>query len=495
MTDMTEDTPPRRTKIVATLGPACSSPELVRSLIQAGVDFFRINASHGDHATHGEWIARVRAESANLDLPVGILYDLQGPKIRIGRFDGPPRTVRRGDEIVIAVDRAPAEGEFPCDHELLDDDVRVGDPLLIDDGKVSFEVVQVRPGTVRCRALDDGTVASRKGINLPKSAVSTPALTNRDRRDVEFAVRAEVDAIALSFVRRADDITELQTLIAAHGASIPVVAKIEKPQALENLEAILDATWGVMVARGDLGVELSPEQVPIAQKRIIEEARRRCRPVITATQMLESMTQFPRPTRAEASDVANAVLDGTDAVMLSGETASGRYPVESVRMMARIIRVTQVLHEGPPTARRRERGIDTVPEAVADASCQVAYHLSAHAIVAFSQTGKSALLTARRRPSTPLIAYSPDPKVRNRLCLVWGVQPYLFSEVTNTEELIRNLNARLLQDRLARVGDLLVLVMGAPMDRPGRTNLIMLRRVERTDSSDLDSSGPSGHEL
>lgn len=475
---MTGEMASRSTKIVATLGPASSTPEQVRELLRAGMNCARINASHGDHQTHRKTIETVRAAAAELGIPCGILYDLQGPKIRIGAFEHPPVEVAANQEFVLAVARAPETGELPADHPGLDKDVQPGDPLLIDDGKISCEVIEVKPGTVRCRAREAGVILPRKGINLPRSQVSVPAVTDKDKRDAEFALEIGVDVIALSFVRTAADVKELERFIADRDKSTPIVAKIEKPQAIHNLDAILRVAWGVMVARGDLGVELSPEEVPVAQKEIIAAARRRGRPVITATQMLDSMQRSSRPTRAEASDVANAVLDGTDAVMLSGETATGDYPVESVRMMGRIIESTQHLSITQATARRRERHIDSIPEAVADAGCQVAYHLGAHAIVAFTQTGSTALLTARRRPLTPTIAFSPNPEVCNRLCLAWGVRPYLFREADTTEQVVIDLNERLLQDGLAEVGDLLVLIMGAPMDGPGKTNVIMVRTVE-----------------
>ncbi|HET6346930.1 MAG TPA: pyruvate kinase, partial [Myxococcota bacterium] len=330
--------PRRRTKIVATLGPASSTPEMIGALIRAGMDVARINGSHGDHATHAQTIATVRAQAEKAGKAIGVLFDLQGPKIRFGRFEGPPRQVAAGETFDIAVGRAPTGTELPADYPFLDRDVQVGHSLLINDGSLATEVIHVEPGLVRCKALHPGSIEQRKGINLPQSIVSAPAVTDKDRADALFAVQQGVDMIALSFVRRAGDVLELQKILEGAGApNTPLVSKIEKPQALDNLEEILQVSWGVMVARGDLGVELSPADVPMAQKRIIREANRLCKPVITATQMLDSMTRNPQPTRAEASDVANAVLDGTDAVMLSQESAAGKYPVESVSMMGRII--------------------------------------------------------------------------------------------------------------------------------------------------------------
>ncbi len=471
--------PPPRTKIVATLGPASSTPETIRALIERGMNFARLNASHADRSSHARLIALVRAAAAELGRSVGILYDLQGPKIRIGHFDGPARPVRKGDCFALVVGAPAGPDEFPADYAALDGDVRPGERLLIDDGTLATVVVEVERGRVRCRALNDGEIAPRKGINLPESRISAPALTEKDHADVEFAVEHAVDAIALSFVRGSEDVHALRKLLRRSKSEIPIISKIEKPQALDNLEEILQASWGAMVARGDLGVELSPPEVPMAQKRIIHTAISMHRPVITATQMLDSMTRNPRPTRAEASDVANAVLDGTDAVMLSAETAIGRYPEESVAMMQQIIETTDRYHVMAPQVRRRrrERGIDSTPEAVADAACEVGRHLQAKALVAFTQSGMTAILTAARRPETPIIAFTNRPAVRNLLTLVWSVRPYLLRDVDNTDQLIQELDATLLRNDLASRGDRLVVLMGVPTSRMGPTNLMLLYDV------------------
>lgn len=474
----------RRTKIVATLGPQSCTPEQVGALLRCGVDMARVNASHGDHASHASLIKIVREEGAKLGRPVGILYDLQGPKIRIGAFDGDPIEIAEGESFSLAVGRPPEGDEIPADYPLLDKDAAVGAPLLIDDGQLACVITAVEPGRVTCRAEHAGKIAQRKGINLPASFVSASSVTDKDRHDVLFAVEQGVDAVALSFVRRRSDVDDLRDFLADHGARMPLIAKIEKPQALENLEEILEASWGVMVARGDLGVELSPEEVPMAQKRIIEEAGRLGKPVITATQMLDSMTRNPRPTRAEASDVANAVLDQTDAVMLSGETAVGKYPTESVEMMVRIIKRTEDYLAPKPVLRRRERSIDSVPTAVAEAGVQVAHHLNAHAIVAFTRTGTTAILASRRRPMTPLLAFSPGSRVCNLLCMVWGVHSFKFDEVDTSDQLILDLNRRLVSERRAAMGDLLVILMGAPTDAPGHTNRMVLCRVGEEDHHD-----------
>jgi pyruvate kinase len=466
---------PRCTKIVATVGPGTATREGIAGLLEAGVDCIRINGSHGNHTDQAQIVTWVREESARLERVTAILYDLQGPKIRVGKFEGPPRAVKANDEITFAVRRAPTAGELPADYDLLDRDVKVGDPLLIDDGAISTQVTFVADGTVKARVLNEGTIEQRKGINLPATAVSAPAVTAKDEFDALFAAGQGVDVIALSFVRRGDDVSGLKAFLKSHGHHVPLIAKIEKPQALENLTDILEQSWGVMVARGDLGVELPPEKVPMAQKHIISEARRLGRPVITATQMLDSMTRNPRPTRAEASDVANAVIDGTDAVMLSQETAVGRYPFDSVRMMARIISHTEKERELEPQGRRREREMATTSQAVTDAAVAVAHHLKVRAIVAFTRSGNSVLSTAQRRPDAPIYGMTPDANVLRLLSLVWGVLPVHMPLTENTDHLIAQLDRELLARALAAPGDRLVLLMGAPTRAMAATNTMMIR--------------------
>jgi pyruvate kinase len=469
--------PVRSTKIVATLGPASQSAEMVRALIEAGADVFRINGSHGDHETHKATIALVREQAMLVGKSVGVLFDLQGPKIRIGKFEGPARKVSAGEEFDLAVGRAPLPGELPTDYALLDKDVKVGHPLLINDGSLASEVIEVEPGRVRCRAKHEGEIAPRKGINLPKSIVSAPAITDKDRQDALFAVSQGVDMIALSFVRRADDVLQLRALLAGAGAQTPIISKIEKPQALDNLDEILQVSWGVMVARGDLGVELSPEDVPMAQKQIIRAANAYARPVITATQMLDSMTRHPRPTRAEASDVANAVLDGTDAVMLSQETAAGLYPVESIEMMVKIIHATEKMQAHDRVVKNNAMLTEGIPEAVAEAGCEVAALLGAKSIVVFTETGRMAIYTSQRRPRTPIMAFAREPAVRNRLCLVWGVKPLLAKSSDTIEDRMRQMETVLSHSGYVEAGDRLVLLVGAPNAPSGSTNVMMVHRI------------------
>ena len=477
-----EQMPGRGTKIVATIGPASGDSKTIRALISAGMNCARINASHGDHKSRAQLIDRVRAEAVRLGQPVTILMDLQGPKIRTGEFAGAPRRVCEGEEFTIVTGSTAADDEIPTNYALLDQDVKEGDPLLIDDGHLETRVIAVSPGRVQVRALNDHAIDQRKGINLPASFVSAPSLTEKDRDDIAFAVSHKVDVVALSFVRRAADVEAVRDVMREHGGDLPIIAKIEKPQALDNLKEILEVSWGVMVARGDLGVEMSPEHVPVIQKQIIAEAQSLRRPVITATQMLESMCEHPRPTRAEASDVANAVLDGTDAVMLSAETAIGRYPVESVEMMNRIIEATESCGVAKPHLRRQdEQGtLGDAAGAVADAACRVIHFMRPLAVVAFTQSGQSAQIISQRRPDAQIWAFTPSVRSRNLLSLVWGVHPYLLPNADTSESLIRELDCALLAHGLADLGDNLVVLMRAPVDSAVPNNIMLVHSVGET---------------
>ncbi|MBT6452184.1 MAG: pyruvate kinase [Planctomycetes bacterium] len=467
----------RQTKIVGTLGPASNSEEVLRGMFEAGLDVVRINASHGAHKQDRATIEMVREIAVLVGRPIGILYDLQGPKIRLSYFEGDPIPIEQGEEIRIAVGRTPEINEIGSDYDLLDKDLSVGDPILIDDGNIAFETITVEKGLVIARAANAGLIHPRKGINLPGSHVSAPAITEKDREDAIFAASMNVDFIALSFVRKPEDVIQLRDLLASKGSNIPIISKIEKPLAVENITQILENSWGAMVARGDLGVEIPPERVPVIQKRIISEGLKMGRPTITATQMLDSMTRNPRPTRAEASDVANAVLDGTDAVMLSGETAIGDYPIESVRMMSDVIHYTEQNAVQPFSRKRREKSANSPAEAVTDAGCQVAHDVDAHALCAFTRSGSTALRASRRRPERPILAFTTNQTVRDRLTLVWGVRPYQILPARTTDELIQELDKTIQADEVAAQGDLLVLLMGAPTHRMGKTNLMLVYRV------------------
>ena len=479
----------RRTKIVATVGPASRRPETLERLIQAGVNVFRLNFSHGTHDEHLEVIRSVREIAARLHRPIALLQDLSGPKIRTGKVkDGEVRLVR-GAPLAITTDTA-VEGTaelISTTYELLPRDVKAGDQILLDDGNLELRVVGVTGGRVECEVVDGGPLRSNKGMNLPGVMLSTPALTEKDRRDLVFGVQHHVDFVAMSFVRRAEDILEAKALIKAMGETTPVIAKIEKPQAIENLEAILAATDGVMVARGDLGVEIGTEDVPIAQKRIIAAANAAGRVVITATQMLESMIENPRPTRAEASDVANAILDGTDAVMLSGESAVGKYPVETVETMARIADYTEENGMGSIRPRRADaRRTDLPPgppgpgtpitRSLTRVASSVAEELGCTMIVAFTESGITARLVSAHRPRVPVVAVTHDDRVYRRLALWWGIVPVKSEFVENSDDLLAAGEARLKARGLVQKGDTLLMLSGHSI-AAAATNMLRVHTV------------------
>jgi pyruvate kinase len=465
----------RRTKIVCTIGPASSAPEMIRQLIQAGMDVARLNFSHGTHAEHGRVIAAIREIAGELGTPVAILQDLQGPKIRLGKFRGGRASLVAGAEFSLTTRSVEGTAELAsCSYERLPQDVKPGDRILLVDGLIELAVLRVTADSVCCRVVSGGDIGDHRGINLPGVAVSASSVTVKDQEDLQFGIAQGVDAVAVSFIRGPEDVLEVKELINEYGGDVPVVAKLEKPEAITHLEAILAVTDGVMVARGDLGVELPLEEVPLVQKEIIRRARVLAKPVITATQMLESMVSNPRPTRAEASDVANAILDGTDAVMLSAETAAGKYPVETVRVMARI--ASQAETGLPDLAATIERA-STFPDVISEAACRAAAEIKARAIVAFTQSGFTARLLSKYRPEAPIIALSPCESVRRRLNLHWGVVPKTIRSIQNTDELVDEIEAVLLEERAVRVGDALVVVAGAPLFVRGTTNMIQLHRV------------------
>lgn len=464
-----------RTKIVGTLGPSSNSPEMIRALIKSGLDVARINFSHGTHEQHARVIAEVRAASDELGRPVAILGDLQGPRIRIGVLPEKLELVE-DQELVLAPEEEASGDQIPITYDLLAQDVSKGKRILVNDGLIELAVVAVEGRTVRCRVLHGGTLSSNKGMNLPGVHVSAPSLTEKDRADLAFAVAQDLDAIALSFVRVAADIEELRTLVPKH---MLIVAKIEKDVALQNIESILTASDAVMVARGDLGVELPFEEVPIAQKRIIATANRIGRPVITATQMLESMITHPRPTRAEASDVANAILDGTDAVMLSAETAAGQYPRLAVEAMRRIILEVESSPR-PPYAQRIEHRAEPpvkTEEAIAAATTAAVRMLQAPLCVVFTKSGFSARIVSSYRPSVPILALTDEARVCRQLSLVWGVIPRLVPTARGYDHMVAMATRDATELRLAFPGDRVVVTAGAPFDVPGTTNLLKVEVV------------------
>ena len=470
-----------RTKVVATLGPASSTPEVLGGMVEAGLDVVRLNFSHGEKADHQARFELVRSVATERNRNLAILVDLQGPKIRVGLVDDDGVKLDRGQEVVLVagVDRA-EEPEIPVVYPALADDVRPGDQILLDDGAIGLRVVDVEGKRVRSRVERGGVVKSRKGVNLPGVAVSAASLTRKDRADVVTAVEAGADYLALSFVRRPDDVAEAKQAIAEAGGDIPVVAKLERPEAIDRLDEILAVADAVMVARGDLGVELAVEQVPPIQKHIIARANSLGVPVITATQMLESMVASPRPTRAEASDVANAIFDGTDAVMLSQETAIGQYPVEAVATMARIAReaeATPYLAAPPPPA----VGALDVPATVCRAAVQIATDLGCTAIVAFTETGASARYVSRFRPRTPILGLTTSEAARRRMALYWGVETATPLGVgTQVRSMIDDADVRILREGLLNRGDLVVVVAGSPGGRGG-TNRVLVHRVGEAD--------------
>jgi pyruvate kinase len=465
----------RRAKIVCTLGPATSSPERIRGLVEAGMDVARLNFSHGSHADHEQFHQLVRRNAEASGRAVAILADLQGPKIRLGRFADGPHEWRTGDSVVITGDDiVGTKDRVSCTYRRLPQEVRPGDRLLIDDGRVAVEVSAVTGNDIRCLVVEGGPVSNNKGVSLPNVAVTVPALSEKDVEDLRFALRLGVDLVALSFVRSPEDIKLVHAVMHDVGVHRPVLAKVEKPEAVTHLEAVVEAFDGVMVARGDLGVELPLDQVPLVQKRAVQLCRENAKPVIVATQMLDSMIENSRPTRAEASDVANAVLDGADAVMLSGETSVGKFPVLTVSTMAKIIATTEAGSIGVPRLQHDPR---THGGALAVAASQIARNIGAKALVAFSQTGDTVRRLARLHCDLPLLAFTPVSEVRNQLALSWGVETFQMPFVEHTDSMFRQVDQALLGLGRASPGDYVVIVAGSPPGTPGSTNTLRVHQL------------------
>ncbi len=466
----------RRAKIVATLGPATSSYDDIRSIIDAGVDVARMNLSHGTYDVHQGVYENVRKAAADSGRAVAVLVDLQGPKIRLGKFSDGPHELAVGDIFKITTEEILGTKEI-CGTTFkgLPQDVKAGDPLLIDDGRVKLRVIETDGAVVTTEVVVAGTVSNNKGINLPGVAVNVPALSEKDEADLRWGLKLGTDFIALSFVRNADDIDRVHEIMDEEGRRVPVYAKIEKPQAVDNLEAIIDAFDGIMVARGDLGVELPLEAVPIVQKHAVELSRRMAKPVIVATQMLESMISSPIPTRAETSDVANAVLDGTDAVMLSGETSVGDYPTITVATMARIVQSTE------------EHGLERIPElgtkprtlggAITLAAAEVAEFVQAKYVCVFTEGGDTVRRMARLRHAIPIVAFTTDEAIRRRMAMSWGAQSYIVDPVTHTDAMFGQVDDVLLGNGLAEVGDKVIVISGSPPGISGSTNDLRVHRV------------------
>ncbi|ADU65833.1 pyruvate kinase [Desulfurispirillum indicum] len=469
----------RKTKIVATIGPASNSKEAITSLIRAGLSVARLNFSHGTHSDHAEVIRTIREVSTEMGIPVAILQDLQGPKMRTGKLrDATPVELRVGQTFTITIDDIIGDNEqVSTTYTPLPRDVKKGDRILLSDGLIELRVISADDRSVQTEVLNGGTLAEKQGINLPGVQVSIPAITEKDYEDLCFGLEQEVDYIALSFVRSATDVQELKTIIAGKGKNTPIIAKIEKPEAVDRMEEILSIADGIMVARGDLGVELPPEQVPLIQKRIIHMANARAIPVITATQMLESMINNPRPTRAEASDVANAILDGSDAVMLSGETARGKYPVDAVRMMARIATEVErgMLQDH---ALRLEAmnfaDVDAVPHAVGGAIEAISNRLPIKAVWVYTQKGGTARLASRHRPRIPVLAFTPHVSLYRRLSLLWGIHPVLIEPVHSIEELMESARRISEYRGVVKTGDKVIITSSYPFEHHGESNFLQI---------------------
>lgn len=470
----------RKTKICCTIGPASACQRTIEDLIGAGMDTARLNFSHGTHEEHGEAIAMIRKAAERLGVPVAIMQDLQGPKLRVGEVSGGSVSLRRGQQVTIVSRREnPAPGVLTTSYQNLPKDVHPGAKILIDDGLIQLKVLSTSDDAVTCRVIEGGLVSSFKGINLPGVNISSAAITEKDKEDLLFGLAQGVDYVAVSFVRRATDIMAVREIIAQQQVPTRVVAKIEKPQALADLDAILQASDAVIVARGDLGVELPLEKVPVVQQQIVLRCRQAGVPCIIATQMLESMRTQPRPTRAEVTDVANAIQEGTDAVMLTAETATGQRPVQVTRMLTRIVRTVEAAERYVRTeAPARLPGTPAVADAVADAACRAASDLKATAIVTLTQSGYTARMIAKYRPAAPIVAFTPHLSVQRQMQLIWGVRPRLLRFGEDLRQILQAIDEDMRAAGLASPGDLLVVVMGFPIPRRGTTNLITVHQVQ-----------------
>jgi len=473
-----------RTKIVCTIGPASSSPDVMRGLIQAGMNVARINFSHGDHATHARSIATLRQIAGQEGRLVAMMADLQGPKLRVGEIEGEAVELREGDIVILTSRPRPdATNEIPVPHPELLRDLRAGQTVLLDDGRLELVVVRAGEGSLKCRVVAGGQLTSHKGINVPEARLHFSALMPKDREDAVFALEQGVDFFALSFVRRAADVLELRRFLMGRGADIPIIAKIEKPEALSVFDAILAEADGIMVARGDLGVETPAEEVPFHQKHIIRSCNQVGKPVITATQMLQTMIESPRPTRAEASDVVNAILDGTDAVMLSGETAVGRYPVEAVETMATIC-VNAEAHLPHGRLLYDEPHVHgTITESISCAAVEIAREVGAKAIITATMSGATARMVARHRPSVPVVAVTPSRATLVRLTLVWGVVPVQVAEFGTTDDMVDMMVQAAREKGLVAWGDPVVLTAGIPFGSGGETNMLKVHVVGESEGA------------
>lgn len=468
----------RKTKIVCTIGPASEDPEIIKAMVLAGMNVARLNFSHGSHEEHGQRIGAIRRAAKEAGRPVAILLDTKGPEIRLGTFAEGSIQLEAGQTFTLTTREVVGNNELvSVSHTGLTKDVCPGRSILLDDGLIELIIEEVRDTDVVCRVVNSGQVGNRKGVNLPGANVSLPAMSEKDREDIIFGIREEVDFIAASFIRSPSDVLAIRRLLEEHNSGIEIIAKIENQQGLDNLDSILRVVDGLMVARGDLGVEIPPEEVPLAQKLMIAQCNKLGKPVITATQMLDSMMRNPRPTRAEASDVANAIFDGTDAIMLSGETASGNYPVESVKTMARLAERTELAVDWDLVLARQQKASLSVTDAISSACRQTAVRLQAAAILTSTQSGHTARMVSKYRPGMPIVAVTPNPAVLRKLLLTWGVEPILGRETDDTDEIIYEAITAALEAGLIANGDLVVITAGVPVGVPGTTNLLKVHVV------------------
>jgi len=465
----------RKVKIVCTIGPATTPLKVINKMVRAGMDVARLNFSHGSHEQHKEAVERIRRVSSKYGLPVALLQDLKGLKIRVGRLKGGSVVLRKNQTLILTTRKIEGSSEeVPVSYRHLVKDVNPGDRILLDDGLLRLKVTGKEKGRVITKVIEGGILKEKKGVNLPGIRISGEVFTRKDREDLEFGIKLGIDYIAMSFVQTGQDIRKVKNWLRKRNADIPVIAKIENSQALDNIDDIIKASDGLMVARGDLGVELPPERVPLIQKDLIARGNAAMKPVITATQMLESMTEHATPTRAEAADVANAVLDGTDALMLSAETSIGRYPAEALNMMDRIIRFTE---KSKPYKHRQDIVSNNYAQSLAESACSSAADINAKAIVAYSRSGFTALLVSKFRPSVPIICFTVDEKVRRRMGLYRGVNPFVMEFPGNTDEMISESERALLGNRLVKKGDSIVIIASSPFSLGGKTNIMKLHKV------------------
>lgn len=467
----------RRTKIICTLGPAVNTLEKLVELINAGMDVARLNFSHGDYEEHLKFINLIREASKITGKHIPILQDLQGPKIRVGKLKTEPVELKTGEFVFLTSGQIDGGNTIPIQYDYLADDVKPGDTILLDDGLIELKVVEVEKVRVKCEVVDGGILRSHKGVNLPGVNVRIPSLTEKDIEDLKFGLENGVDYVALSFVRKKDDIVDLISKMKEFGCVVPVVAKIERIEAVKSIDEIIEVADAIMVARGDLGVELPTEDVPVLQKMLIKKANKAGKTVITATQMLESMVSNPRPTRAEATDVANAVLDGTDAVMLSSETSIGEFPVESVKVMDKIIRTVETQYRFYEPVFDSSLKLKDEVDAIGRAACLLAQQLNAKAIVTITHTGATAKAIAKYRPSVPIIALTDSDEVVRRLNLVWGVTGVKLKEITETDRTIENAKVQLKESKILNSGDLIIMTAGIPLFQRGSTNMIKIEKI------------------